>query len=222
MTASPLQPYWDELGATLAYEGYIRGTGLTAIVGDSISHYAGRCWPSLGGQPYITLAFPGATSQQLMDNLSAWEACLLRDTAPRRAILLVGTNDALALLAAGAPFDPAMGTAFLDTLGEIIPLLRSRMPDPSQIALATMPPMELGRSVDAAAALPYVRGLNAVVVAGAAAEDMDVLDLYAALAGPAGFAPAGSTIDGIHPTAPTYDTIIKPLYDAQIARWVTP
>ncbi len=213
MATTAMIDYWDELQAVTAVQAILNGTGKPVGYGDSIFYYLWNCW-AIGN----TCAFPGATAQDLLNNGSAWNNAVFRDVAPSCGFLMIGTNDVLADEATGVAFNSAMGSAFLDTLGGLIPAIRQFLPNPGRLALCTILPMEQGKSYDAVALNPYVLGLNGVIAQAAVNEGLPLLDTHAAFAGTDGYALPGSTYDGIHPYLAAVGGV-KTLITNQITAW---
>ncbi len=230
-----LPTFWAWLQATQQIRTEMNGTGRIALLGDSITYYMTPMWSGLGSKnsSFDRLAYPGAQLQDLIDCTQPLLAAslpvtypgqaspsplpttqpLISATAPSCAIVMIGTNNVLAV-----PNNEPPNTLY--GLGVLIPNLRTVLPNSMRIALCTLPPMDKNKYPNAVNLLSYIQGTNGVIKQAAANEQgLPVLDVYAALAGPDGFSLPGDTIaDGIHPSAQGYAKI-KPLYDAQITAW---
>ncbi len=211
MTTTLMTDYWTELQAVNAVQAILKGPGRPTGFGDSLTFYLWNIW-GLGNQ----MAFPGATSGDLLANITAWNNADLRDVGPSCAFLMIGTNDAI------QGSNGSDGT-FLANLGALTVAIRQFLPDPAKLAFCTIPPVEVGKAFDAPAILPNILALNTIIQAGAAAEaragrPLVLLDTYAVLAGSDGYALPGSTYDGVH-FWPACAAPVQSLITNQITAW---
>jgi lysophospholipase L1-like esterase len=168
------------------------GPRYPAIVGDSIA--AQTAHQPVCGRPVVVAAIAGASLRHALADILP----LLRHDPPAGLVIAIGVNDAKRLIAAPRARRLA---AFEADYGALIVKAQALTPD---VAVVLIPPVGKDDWFGAAAFdADLIAEFNRIITRLAAEAHVPVFSL-SALAGPDGFARAGATVDGVHPSAAGY------------------
>ena len=182
--------------AYLLRPGYVA----TVLVGDSITY--GFPWTSVGDCEVAKDALPGISAVQIAGQLPVLSA----GRAPRYEILLAGMNDA-------APdLTPGQVAAFDASYQQIIDSARGAG---TTILLASIPPIEPGKSLSEIHSQESIDLLNGIIASKAQAQDLPLIDLTTPFMDADGAGRPGYSSDGIHPTPDSYE-VIRDRYTAAL------
>lgn len=172
----------------------------TVLVGDSITY--GFPWTSVGDCEIAKESLPGISAVQIAEQLPVLSA----GRAPRYEILLAGMNDA-------APdLTPEQVAAFDASYQQIIDSARSAG---TTILLASIPPIEPGKSLSKIHSQESIDLLNGIIASKARAQDLLRVDLTTPFMDADGGGRRGYSTDGIHPTPDSYE-VIRDRYTAAL------
>jgi lysophospholipase L1-like esterase len=178
------------------------GPRYAAIVGDSIA--ANAKYQPVCERPVVVAAVAGARLDHALHDILP----LLQHERPSSILIAIGVNDSKRLITTPRPERLAM---FESQYRAVIAGAKALTPD---VAVVLIPPV--GKDDwfgDVAFEAALIAEFNRIITRQAAQAQVPLFSL-AALAGPDGFARAGTTVDGVHPSVAGYGVWMEAIEQA--------